>query len=336
MLVGGASGWGKSVLIHRIITELIKISPKRLRLVLIDRKNEFMFYEKLPHLLTNEVIFEIEDAESILKNLIDEMNQRYDILKGKMTRDIKSYNKVSSKKMSYIFVVVDELADLILSGDKNQRKNIEKYLSLLGGKARACGIHLILGTQRPDSNIVTGLIKANIPSAIAFKTSTSTNSEIIIDTTGAEKLKKKGEFIFKTSMGLKHLQGFLITEKEIIETVNLICNKFNFILPVIEVEQEQEREEQDEPKIISTKKFKSIFKNELIEEVIRKSILENDKNISSTWIRNKFKIGADKSKKIIDELEELNFISEFESNNKPRKIIINLDELESYKSKKVI
>ncbi len=208
LLVAGATGSGKSVMINVIIRALTQQNqPSSLKLVLIDPKRvELSQFKNLPHLLA-PVIYENDKAANALKWLIEEMEVRYTKLEANGFRNIDEYNENMADKMSKIVVIIDEFADLILQGVTSE---IEGAIIRLAQEARAVGIHLILGTQRPSVDVVTGLIKANIPTRIAFMTSSSTDSRVILDEGGAEELIGKGDMLFldPTVKGLQRLQGF--------------------------------------------------------------------------------------------------------------------------------
>ena len=195
LLVAGTTGSGKSVMINTILTSLLfKNSPSDLKLILIDPKLvELNAYDDIPHLLT-PVINDPEKTLSALKWSINEMERRYEILKEFNRKNIGEYNKLKKEEgMPYIVIIIDELSDLMASA----ARDLEASIVRLAQKSRAVGIHLILATQRPDANVITGLIKANVPSRIAFRTNDQINSRVIIDKMGAEKLLGKGDMLYK-------------------------------------------------------------------------------------------------------------------------------------------
>lgn len=210
LLIAGTTGSGKSVMINTIIKVLTEQNlSEDLKLVLIDPKRvELSQYKNLPHLLA-PVIFDEDKASKTLAWLVEEMEVRYDLLERGGYRLIDEYNADQSKKMPKIVVIIDEYADLMLQSEDN---HTEKAIIRLAQKARAIGIHLILGTQRPSVDVVTGLIKANFPTRIAFMTTSGTDSRIILDQGGAEELLGKGDMLFldPTVRGLQRLQGFYI------------------------------------------------------------------------------------------------------------------------------
>lgn len=235
LLIAGTTGSGKSVMINTLLTSLLyRNSPSDLKLILIDPKEgiEMASYEEIPHLLT-PIITEPEKMISALKWSVNEMQRRYLLLKEHKVRDIKSYNKKIHSEgikvpvmdeegipqdhengaMPYVVIVIDELAELMMVASKDA----ETLIVRLAQKARAVGIHLVLATQRPDANVITGLIKANVPAKIAFTVANQINSRIIIDETGAEKLLGTGDMLYKTAEMVKpiRIQGAYVSDAEI-------------------------------------------------------------------------------------------------------------------------
>lgn len=219
LLIGGATGSGKSVMVHNIVTTLIERDPDNARLILIDLKMvELSMYNEVPHLLV-PVIFEGEQAASALKWAIHEMERRYKLLLGARVRNITTYNETATEPLPPIVIIIDELADLML-GDES---GIEGQIVRLVQKSRAAGIHVILATQRPSVDVVTGLIKANVPSRMAFTTVSHIDSRTILDTAGAETLNGKGDLLFKPSDQPRpiRLQGTYVSDAEIEAAIGL-------------------------------------------------------------------------------------------------------------------
>ncbi len=233
LLIAGATGAGKSILLHGLITALIKqLKPSEMDLILIDPKRvELVAFAKDPH-VSGKILYEYEDAADKLARLVNVMEERYQRLEACSVRNISEYNKISSgikKKMPYIVVVIDEFADFIIRSKMQERKNkknppkikkgqkppadhdVEILIARLAAMARAVGIHLVIATQRPSVDVITGLIKANFPTRIALTTASATDSRIILGEDGAEKLSGKGDMLFMHPgrHGKVRLQGFL-------------------------------------------------------------------------------------------------------------------------------
>lgn len=236
LLLCGTTGSGKSVLVNTFILQLLEnYTPKELELILIDIKQvEFAIYENIPHLL-QEPIKTLEDSRKALDKACEDMTARYEILKNSNCRNIAEYNKKGGQ-MKYKLIVIDELAELFLL-EQNRLKSklegyatIEDYICRLAQLGRACGIHLIISTQRPSSDVISGLIKSNIPSRIALSVPSAVNSKIILEETGAENLTGNGDFLLKI-IGTKkteRLQGAFIPTNELIERLQVIKSKYNY------------------------------------------------------------------------------------------------------------
>ncbi len=217
LLIAGATGSGKSVCVNALITSvLMRANPDEVRLILIDLKRvELAAYKDLPHLET-PVIVESHEARAVLTNMVHEMEQRYEALAGAMERNIASYNaspRRTGPSMPYLVVVIDELADLIL----REGRKVEDPIVKLAQKARAVGIHLVLATQRPSVNVVTGLIKANVPSRIAFAMASNVDSRTVLDAPGAEDLIGRGDMLYQPADLPRpvRLQGVFVSDAEV-------------------------------------------------------------------------------------------------------------------------
>ena len=219
LLIAGATGSGKSVCINNLISSIItKCNPKDVKLVLVDPKMvELSAYNKVPHLIGN-VITDCKETIQMLDGLINEMNRRYIKLKNIGARNIEGYNKNTLSKLPYIVLIFDEFADFMASN----AKELEPRISKLTAMARAVGIHLVLATQRPSADVITGVIKANIPSRISFQVSSSVNSRIILDESGAEKLIGMGDMLLSlsTKQGIERIQGAYLSDEEVESLVN--------------------------------------------------------------------------------------------------------------------
>lgn len=221
LLIGGATGSGKSVCINNLICSIVKkCKPDEVKIVLVDPKRvELSLYRNIPHLIGN-VVTDVNDAIAMLDGLIKEMNRRYSQLEIYGARNIEEYNKKAVFKLKYIVLIMDEFADFMASS----QQEIEPRISKLTAMARAVGIHLVLATQRPSSDVVTGLIKANIPSRISFQVSSSINSRIILDKSGAEKLIGRGDMLLSLSseQDMERIQGAYLDEADIRRITNSI------------------------------------------------------------------------------------------------------------------
>ena len=238
LLLCGTTGSGKSVLVNTFILQLLEnYTPKELELILIDIKQvEFAIYENIPHLL-QAPIKTLEDSRKSLDKACQDMTERYEILKNSNCRNIAEYNeKHENEKMKYKLIVIDELAELFLL-EQNRLKSklegyatIEDYICRLAQLGRACGIHLIISTQRPSSDVISGLIKSNIPSRIALSVPSAVNSKIILEESGAENLTGNGDFLLKIigTNKLKRFQGAFIPTNELIERLQVIKSKYNY------------------------------------------------------------------------------------------------------------
>ena len=213
LLIAGTTGSGKSVMIHNIILSLLDTDA---RLILMDLKMvELGGYNGLPQLLT-PVIFETPQAQAALKWAVHEMDRRYQLLLDAKVRNITTYNETADEPLVPIVIIIDELADLMLDDD-----TMEKPIVRIAQKARAAGIHVVLATQRPSVDVVTGLIKANIPTRMAFRTASPIDSRVILDERGAEKLRGRGDLLFKpaTQPEPVRLQGAFVSDKDVAEAI---------------------------------------------------------------------------------------------------------------------
>ncbi len=322
ILVAGTTGAGKSVFIHSLLISLLmKNTPETLNLILVDPKRvELVRYENLPHLLM-EPILDVKKVIPVMNWLIDEMEKRYKELQNYRVRDIEAYNKLQIQKknklMPRIVFVIDEMADLMLK----QGNLIESAIIRLAQMARATGIHLVLATQRPSVDVVTGLIKANIPNRICFKVASQVDSRTVLDYAGAEKLIGSGDMLFISTAfgGIKRIQAPYITEKEIERVVDFWSKQAL----------EKEDYEREEILLEEYEKPKDLGETEETEEELVKAafqiILETGK-ASTSLLQRKLKIGYSRAARILDILEEKGVVGPQEG-TKPRKILIeNIDE----------
>lgn len=318
LLIAGATGAGKSVCINSLIMSILfKAKPDEVKLILVDPKVvELSVYNGLPHLLI-PVVTDPRKAANALSWAVSEMTDRYKLFAQQGVRDLSSYNEKmvqeGSEKMPQIVIIIDELADLMTVASSE----VEECITRIAQLARACGMHLVIATQRPSVDVITGVIKANIPSRIAFAVSSHIDSRTILDTGGAEKLLGKGDMLFHP-IGLPkpiRIQGTFISDDEIKRVVDSIkaqqieikTGKQNEIIS--EIEKEPQDENVDE------------FLEQAIEMVV------NDGQASASYIQRKFKVGYARAARIIDQLEERGIVGGHEG-SKPRKVLITKEELE--------
>ncbi|MFS0751134.1 DNA translocase FtsK [Oceanobacillus sp. 1P07AA] len=311
-LIAGATGSGKSVCINTILISLIyKASHEDVKFLLIDPKMvELAPYNGIPHLVS-PVITDVKAATQSLKWAVNEMEDRYERFVEEGVRDIERYNQKmikqgrNDKKMPFIVIVIDELADLMMMSPQD----VEDAISRIAQKARACGIHLLLATQRPSVDVITGLIKANIPTRIAFSVSSQVDSRTIIDSSGAEKLLGKGDMLFVENGAGKsvRLQGPFVSDDEIerVATYARSIAEPNYLFEQEELlEQITVDEEEDE----------------LLQEAISFVIAQN--GASTSLLQRHFKIGYNRAARLIDSLESRGIISG-QNGSKPREILIS-------------
>ncbi len=331
LLVAGATGSGKSVCINTIIISiLMKARPDEVKLIMVDpKKVELGIYNGIPHLLT-PVVTDPRKASVALKRAVSEMERRYDLFEEYGTKNIAGYNAiVESKnkklpddeklaKMPFIVVIVDELADLMLVAGKEVEDSIMRITQM----ARAAGIHLIIATQRPSTDVITGLIKSNIPSRISFAVSSNVDSRTILDMSGAEKLLGKGDMLF-LPMGEstpERIQGAFISEDQIKKVVDYTISqqKASFDQHFMNLDSvDQEIKEN----IVSTDKeeYDDPLYNDIVEFVITQG------KASASLLQRKFKLGYNRAARIIDLLEERGIIGP-QNGSKPREVLVKLED----------
>lgn len=319
LLIAGATGSGKSVCINSLIMSILyKAKPDEVKLILVDPKVvELSVYNGLPHLLI-PVVTDPRKAANALNWAVSEMTNRYKIFAQNSVRDIFSYNSKMDanlgEKMPQIVIVIDELADLMTVASSE----VEEYITRIAQLARACGIHLVIATQRPSVDVITGVIKANIPSRIAFAVSSQIDSRTILDAAGAEKLLGKGDMLYHP-MGMAkpiRIQGTFISDDEIKRVVDNIR------------EQNFEIRSQKSNDIIEEIE-KTPTQDEKVDEYLEQAIemVVNDGQASASYIQRKFKVGYSRAARIIDQLEERGIVGGHEG-SKPRKVLITKEELD--------
>lgn len=331
LLIAGTTGSGKSVTVHALITSLLyRNGPQDLRFIMVDPKRvELTLYNSIPHLLT-PVITEPKKAILALKWAVKEMERRYDVLQQEAVRDIGSYHKKRAEileefgegseeieemeAMPYIVVIIDELADIM----STYPRELESGIVRLAQMSRAVGIHLILSTQRPDSNVITGLIKANIPARIALKVSSQVNSRIIIDDTGAEKLLGAGDMLYSSGeKAPERIQCPYVSEKEVKEIVKFISKNSDDLPDEINFSNDQ----------LSGMGSNAIFGQSLEEqnddddlyEEAREIVIQSQK-ASTSFLQRKLKIGYSRAARLVDILEERGVIGP-QNGSKPRDVL---------------
>ncbi|PCF57072.1 DNA translocase FtsK [Staphylococcus delphini] len=310
-LIAGATGSGKSVSINSILISLLyRNHPEELRLLLIDPKMvELAPYNGLPHLVA-PVITDVKAATQSLKWAVDEMERRFKLFAHHHVRNISAFNnKVSyDQRIPKIVIVIDELADLMMMAPQD----VEQSIARLAQKARACGIHMLVATQRPSVNVITGLIKANIPTRIAFMVSSSVDSRTILDSGGAERLLGYGDMLYLGSGMNKpiRVQGTFVSDEEIDQVVEFIRAQRE---PEYLFQEKELLEKNDAPS-----------RDELFDEVCQ--FMVREQHISTSLIQRHFQIGYNRAARIIDQLEQLGYISGA-NGSKPRDVYLTESEL---------
>ncbi|HMM68934.1 DNA translocase FtsK 4TM domain-containing protein [Gudongella oleilytica] len=320
LLIAGATGSGKSVCINTIIMGLLyKSSPEDLKMLLIDPKVvELSVYNGIPHLLI-PVVTDAKKSAFALNWAVGEMERRYKLFAKSNVRDIQSYNEKHSTdgdKLPKILIIIDELADLMMVA----AQEIEDYIARLAQMARAAGMYLIVATQRPSVDVITGTIKANIPSRISFAVSSQVDSRTILDMAGAEKLLGQGDMLFYPSSYSKpvRLQGAFISNNEVEKVVEYLQeqNMPNYDENILDVVQNTKQVSYDEG-------------DDLLPEAIKLVVAEGVASIS--LLQRKLKIGYARAARLIDDMEERGVVGGYEG-SKPRKVLITETELEEWET----
>ena len=318
LLVAGATGSGKSVCMNCIITSiLMRAKPDQVKLVMVDpKKVELSMYNGVPHLLC-PVVTDPKKASVALKNIVIEMERRYDVFEQTKNKNIKGYNEFCEtnpeyQKMPYIVVIIDELADLMLVAAKEVEDSIMRITQM----ARAAGIHLIVATQRPSTDVITGVVKANIPSRISFAVSSSIDSRTILDSVGAEKLLGKGDMLF-LPMGENsptRIQGAYISETEIQKVVDYVCEQQKAQYDNSWTEMKNDAGSHDD-NYESDEEYEDPLYNEIVDYVIGAG------KVSASLIQRKYRLGYNRAARIIDLLEERGIIGP-PNGSKPREVLV--------------
>ena len=309
LLVAGSTGSGKSVFINSIIAGLLSTKkPEDVRMILIDPKRvELTPYSKIPHLYTEDVIVDTEKAVSVLSATVEEMMMRFKILEKVGVKNISDFNKKmkNSHKMWNILVVIDELADLMLQAGSE----IERLIVRLAQLGRATGIHLVVATQRPSVDVVTGLIKANFPSRVSFAVMSQIDSRTVLDSVGAEKLIGKGDMLFSPidNAQMSRIQGVFLTEND-------IQNLTNQWKPAYEKYQLQMLDIKEDENISTT----HVTGDSLYDQAL--DLSTQSKTLSTSLLQRRLRIGYPRAARLMDELEENGIVGPGEA-GKPRKVL---------------
>ena len=315
LLVAGSTGSGKSVCINTFIASILfKQRPEDVKLILIDPKVvELSNYNGIPHLLT-PVVTDPKKAASVLRWAVREMDDRYKRFALTHTRDISRYNELHPEEtMPFIVIIIDELADLMMMASDD----VEKSIIRLGQKARACGMHLVLATQRPSVDVLTGLIKANVPSRIAFAVSSQVDSRTILDMAGADKLIGKGDMLFYPLGASKPLrvQGAFISDSEIDEMVEFIKGQDG---PHYDESVQKAQSDNAEDSV-------DFFEDDLMRQAID-MVLETGQ-ASTSMLQRRFRIGYTRAARMIDMMEAMHIVGP-NNGSKPRDILMTADEVQ--------
>lgn len=334
LLIAGATGSGKSVCINTLIMSILyKADPRDVKLIMVDPKVvELSIYNGIPHLMI-PVVTEPKKASGALNWAVIEMDERYKKFSELNVRDLKGYNeKIEAikdiddpdkpEKMPQIVIIVDELADLMMVAPGE----VEDSICRLAQKARAAGIHLVIATQRPSVNVITGLIKANVPSRIAFAVSSGVDSRTIIDMNGAEKLLGKGDMLFYPAGYPKpvRVQGAFVSDKEVADVVKFLSEQ---------TVAAQQYNSEASAKIASTIEAGALVKDNTDERdtyftEAGKFVIEQEKATIGS-LQRAFKIGFNRAARIMDQLFEAGVVGSDEG-TKPRKILMTMEEFEEY------
>lgn len=325
MLVAGSTGSGKSVCINCIIASILMRSrPEEVKLVLVDpKKVEFSMYNGVPHLLC-PVVTNPKKASVALQNIVSEMERRYELFEHTKCKKISQYNEFCErnpeyKKLPYIVVIIDELADLMLVAAKEVEDSIMRITQM----ARAAGIHLIVATQRPSTDIITGVVKANIPTRISFAVSSSIDSRTILDMVGAEKLLGKGDMLF-LPMGENQptrIQGAFVSEEELQKIVDFTISqqKACYDESITMDNSSSGGEDNYNDGYVSEEEYDDPLYNEIVDFAIRSG------KISASLIQRKYRLGYNRAARIVDLLEERGIIGP-QNGSKPREVLVKLED----------
>ena len=330
VMIAGATGSGKSVCINTLISSIIyKAKPSEVKLVMVDPKVvELSVYNEIPHLLI-PVVTDPRKAAGALAWAVQEMENRYATFAQKGVRDLKGYNEAVEKadgigKLPHIVIIIDELADLMMVA----KKDVEDAICRLAQKARAAGMHLVIATQRPSVDVITGLIKANIPSRIAFAVSSQVDSRTILDMVGAEKLLGKGDMLFYPAGAPKptRIQGAFISDGEVEKIVNFLKanGQANYNPDIIESIENANKTDREMAEQAEEDDDTDPFLMDAIDVVVETG------QASTSFIQRRFKVGYARAGRIIDQMEERGVISGYQG-SKPREVLMTKERLAELK-----
>ena len=322
LLIAGSTGSGKSVCVNTIITSiLLKNRPDKVKLIMIDPKMvELSIYDGIPHLLTSVVTDPIKAAD-VLHKVVLEMENRYREFARARVRNMEGYNKIAAKdsdykELPYIVVIIDELADLMMVSSKE----VEESIARIAQKARAAGIHMIIATQRPSVDVITGVIKTNIPSRIAFAVSSSIDSRTILDKSGAETLLGKGDMLYLSADSSKpvRIQGAFLSDEEVEKVVDYVKSQ-----------SEAQYDPNMTPSEVSSQG--GVSSDDEVDPIYKEVLLfiAKTQKASASLLQRRFKIGYNRAARIIDMLEEDGYIGPVDG-SKPRKVFLEKEFAEDY------
>lgn len=315
LLIAGATGSGKSVLTNSfIISLLMNRSPDELRLILVDPKQvELMDYNGIPHLLT-PVITDMSKVVNAMKWAVNEMERRYTVLAHNQTRNIEDFNKkMEFAAMPYIVVVIDEMADMMMTAN---RVDAENAIVRLTQKARAVGIHLILATQRPSVNVITGIIKANVPARIGMSVASAVDSRVILDSQGAESLMGKGDLLYNSpGQGrMQRLQGPSISGEEIARVVNFIKSQAPEVQYVTSI-----LEDTAAGSALAGGGEDNLSEDDQFAAAVR--VVVNHQKGSASFLQRRLGVGFNRAARLLEEMEELGVVGQA-NGSKPREVLV--------------
>ncbi len=328
VLIAGSTGSGKSVCINTIITSIIyNAKPSEVKLVMVDPKVvELSVYNGIPHLLI-PVVTDPKKAAGALAWAVQEMDNRYNLFAEKGVRDLKGYNHAVEKdgeigKLPQIVIIIDELADLMMVA----AKDVEESICRLAQKARAAGMHLVIATQRPSVDVITGLIKANVPSRIAFAVSSQVDSRTILDQVGAEKLLGKGDMLFFPAGESKptRVQGAFVSDEEVEAIVEFVKSNGTATYSEDILESIENNNKTDKEKALEAEQSAEDDVDPFLQDAI--STVVETGQASTSFIQRRFKVGYARAGRIIDQMEERGVISGYQG-SKPREVLWTLEKL---------